>query len=108
MTTFASRPPLQLLSNTHYVMSEAHSGKQRISARLKAKEDAPVPNGVGSESSRTTQLQSGKGANGTAAANGTGRKKRKIGVYSETGGTDAVSATSAKRIAATTDISKGV
>ena len=39
MTTYAIRSPLQLLTNTYYMMAEQPSSNRRISARLKQKED---------------------------------------------------------------------
>ena len=81
MTTYATRSPLQLLSNTH-IMAETRRTTRRTSARLADKEDMPVMNGVSHATEKTKTngigLRSGKaGVNGATG----GRGKRKHGRY---------------------------
>ncbi|MCJ1398088.1 hypothetical protein MMC11_001285 [Xylographa trunciseda] len=45
MTTYITRSPLQLLTNTH-MMSESRRSTRRTSARLADKEDTTLPNGL--------------------------------------------------------------
>ena len=86
MTTYATRSPLQLLSNPH-MMSEPRRSSRRLSVRQPEKEDPPVANGIGRGTEQAKGGQS-NGANrkqGKAATNGAGlsvkggRGKRKIG-----------------------------
>lgn len=88
MTTYMTRSPLQLLSNTH-MMNDSPQGTRRTSARLADKEDTVQVNGTiqpvekikGARSNGATTKQ-GKAeisGNGTGPA-GT-RGKRKPGVY---------------------------
>lgn len=81
MTTYATRSPLQLLSNTH-VMAETRRTTRRTSARLADKDDMPLTNGVTHTTEKTKTngigLRSGKaGVNGATG----GRGKRKHGRY---------------------------
>ena len=81
MTTFATRSPLQLLSNAH-IMSDSRRGTRRTSARLADKEDTPATNGVGEEKQAKVNGASSKqskstvnGHAGTSVISG-GRPKR--------------------------------
>ncbi len=86
MTTYATRSPLQLLTNPH-MMSEPRRSSRRLSARQPDKEDPPVANGIGHGTERAKGGQSNgvggkqvKGsANGAATNVKGGRGKRKIG-----------------------------
>lgn len=87
MTTYATRSPLQLLSNPH-MMSEPRRSSRRLSARQPEKEDLHVANGVGhgTERGKGGQINGMGGKQGKASVNGTstnakgGRGKRKIGL----------------------------
>ena len=87
MTTYATRSPLQPLLNP-YMMSDSRKAGRRTSDRLREKEDAQLPNGVGhgdrlksSQGSGTTSAKKQSRANGNETGTGTakGRGKRKIG-----------------------------
>lgn len=86
MTTYATRSPLQLLSNPH-MMSEPRRSSRRLSARQPEKEGPPVANGIGhgTERAKGGQSNGASGKQGKAATNGAGpsakggRGKRKIG-----------------------------
>ena len=88
MTAYATRSPLQLLSNTH-MMSDPQKSTRRTSARLADKEDVPLNNGISQalEKGRAGHLngatvKQGKVAvNGIEATAGTGRGKRKKSAY---------------------------
>ncbi|MCJ1311789.1 hypothetical protein MMC25_005462 [Agyrium rufum] len=110
MTTFATRSPLQLLTNPH-MMSEARWGKRRSSARLAEKEDVPAANGVGAHEDGGEKPSKTNGASTTrttkVAVNGTGgntvmgaRSKRKK-EYDEEEDGFAFTRTKAKRAKAT-------
>lgn len=89
MTAYATRSPLQLLSNSHQMTSDSRrNGTRRTSARLADKDDAPI--GIGSdyvsENKKSGQTNgAARRATGRAAAsgveigNGNGRGKRKHG-----------------------------
>ena len=88
MTAYATRSPLQLLSNTH-MMSDPQRSTRRTSARLADKEDVPLNNGISQalEKGRvghvngTTVKSSKVVVNGTEATSGIGRGKRKKSAY---------------------------
>ena len=90
MTTYATRSPLQLLSNIS-IMSDPQRSTRRTSARLADKEDVPHVNGNNhvSEKGRGGQVnsasvkQSKVGVNGAGSAVGPGRGKRKKSAYGE-------------------------
>ena len=87
MTTYATRAPLQLISNPH-IMSEASRGQgRRTSARLAEKEDSPFINGIGLDSGPVKGRQNLDGRQGKAKLNGTtrGSVKRKPGKHSAYG-----------------------
>ena len=86
MTTYATRSPLQLLTNTH-AMGEPRRTTRRTSARLADKEDVPVMNGVvhAAEKGKSGQNNGTSGKHGKASVNSAatggagGRGKRKHG-----------------------------
>lgn len=86
MTTFATRSPLQLLTNTH-AMVEPRRTARRTSARLADKDDVPVTNGVlhaaekgkGGQSNGTSGKHGKANVNGAATGSAGGRGKRKHG-----------------------------
>jgi hypothetical protein len=85
MTAYATRSPLQLLTNTHYMMAEQRSSERRTSPRIKHRDDVLVVNGaitrhVG-EKERTSEVPSKKAPNGTAIGK---KSKRKIGRLAHT------------------------
>ena len=87
MTTYATRSPLQLLTNPH-MMSEPRRSSRRLSARQPDKEDPPVVNGLGHGAERAKGGHgNGLGGKGKVSTNGTGisskggRGKRKIGAF---------------------------
>ena len=82
MTAYATRSPLQLLTNTHHLMAEQRQSGRRTSARLREKEDAPPSNGVthGQEKPKTSAKLVKTSAHGQAAEGRT-RAKRKLGIY---------------------------
>lgn len=80
MTAYATRSPLQILTNPH-MMSERRTSR-RTSARLADKEDASVANGIGHGTDRAKGNQSNgaSGRQGKAGTNVEGlRGKRKLG-----------------------------
>ena len=87
MTAYATRSPLQLLSNPH-MMSDLRRTTRRTSARLADKEDIPVINGAGNTAGKGIRnLTNGHGnkavkanINGASNATAGGRAKRKLGV----------------------------
>lgn len=77
MTTYAIRSPLQLLTNTHYMMAEQPSGNRRTSARLKHKEDV-----FGSDIlEKSKQNGTTKQFKNSGKASITTRSKRKMGMF---------------------------
>ena len=86
MTAYATRSPLQLLTNTH-AMGEPRRATRRTSARLVDKEDVPVMNGIvhAAEKGKSSQNSVTSGKHGKASVNGAatggarGRGKRKHG-----------------------------
>ena len=81
MTAYATRSPLQLLTNTHHVMAEQRHNGRRTSARLREKEDVPATNGVAHvhDKVKSTAKQTKAGSN-TQIAEGRTRAKRKLGM----------------------------
>ena len=90
MTSYATRSPLQLLSNTH-MMSDPQRSTRRTSARLADKEDISLVNGNvyasekgrGSHINGTSVKQGKAGVTGTGNIVGAGRGKRKKSAYME-------------------------
>ena len=86
MTAYATRSPLQLLSNTH-IMSESRRSTRRTSARLADKEDIPITNGIGhttdnrkgGQTNGASVKQGKTNVNGPGTAVGGARSKRKYG-----------------------------
>lgn len=79
MTTFATRPPLQLLLNTH-VMSDSQRTTRRTSARLADKEDHPTSNEGGSvQEKRGGNTVNGGSSTQVKINGGSARGKRKKG-----------------------------
>ena len=77
MTAYATRAPLQLLTNTYYMMTEESISNRRSSARLKVKEDAFAVTGT----EKNKQNGDSKPIK-TSVKNGTTtRSKRKIGAF---------------------------
>lgn len=86
MTAYATRAPLQLISNPH-MMSEPSRGGRRRSSRLEDKEDAPFTNGIVHDSETAKGRQNITGKQGKGSVNHAGSKpapKRKPGELSLT------------------------
>ncbi|CAF9902928.1 MAG: hypothetical protein HETSPECPRED_000059 [Heterodermia speciosa] len=90
MTTYATRSPLALLSNSH-MMNDARKTGRRTSDRLREKEDIPLPNGIGHSTTKSrekaTASEKQTKANGseTVATGKETRGKRKLD-YEESDG----------------------
>ncbi|KAL8786136.1 MAG: hypothetical protein Q9195_008340 [Heterodermia aff. obscurata] len=107
MTTYATRSPLALLTNSH-MMNDARKTGRRASDRLREKEDLPLPNGLGHSTTKSgekaTASEKKTKANGSETA-GTGKKtreKRKLD-YEEKDGFIFTRSKKAKAAAAATE-----
>ena len=86
MTTYATRSPLQLLTNSH-IMGDTRRTTRRTSARIAEKEDMPTISGSGQlmEKGKNVHVNGALVKHGKAGINGAGstigkvRGKRKIG-----------------------------
>ena len=83
MTAYATRSPLQLLTNTHCAMADQRQSTRRTSARLREKEDVPQVDGLGHsmEKANGAAGASTSSRQGKTTANGPGKPKRKLGKY---------------------------